>query len=71
MRERETVETYWAVWIFNDQIGDGHWEEYDVGITTKKAALATMREEQKRYPKERFSIVHTTNRRRTNAPRAK
>lgn len=59
MTPRQTVENYWSVWIFNHRLGVGTWEPYDEGMTTKAAAIKSMREESKKWPDERFAIVKT------------
>ncbi len=64
MKERQRVESYWAVWIFNPKLGDGgHWEPFDEGITTKRAAMKAKAELEKEYrhQDERFAIVRTVN----------
>ncbi len=71
MKLRQRIESYWAVWIWNSTLGeDGHWEPYDEGITTKRAAQKAMVELEKRYRNENelFSIVKTTHT-RMPAPR--
>ena len=61
MNPRQTVESYWSVWVFNGLLGEGTWEPYAEGLTTKRVAQKHMREEQARYPDERFAIVRTVN----------
>ncbi len=65
MKPRQTVESYWSVWILNRADFAGPvWEPYDDGMTTRKAAADSMRVYAKRWPNERYAIVRTVNTRR-------
>lgn len=68
MKRRQTIENYWSVWIFNPRLGDGTWEPYDEGMTTRAAAAKSMREESKKWPEDRFAIVKTKHQRVTTQP---
>lgn len=63
MRQRHTVEKYWSVWILNNHPShtSPFWEPFDEGMTTKRAAMKTMREEQERHPDEQYTLVFTVN----------
>lgn len=68
MKPRQTVESYWSVWIFNNSTKSRppFWEPYDEGMTTKAVATKEMRDLAKRYPDERFDIVRTVNTRQSS-----
>lgn len=65
MKQRQRIEKYWSVWIWNSAAPTPTWEPFDEGMKSKRAAEKEKRELTAHYAADGsvFAVFRTTNER--------